>query len=206
MAVTFEDIQRILSGEPIEIETPYPFAESGENFRWFMKQPEDFLYDMGNAARDAAVAVAKADESIMLAFSIPADADWVRNQKLAIQQTKEKIEALESKKQAATILPEEDIELANCLDHASRLLDPDTYTRGDEIVNSLGRKAIVNYMMPRLVVDINGKLLFNLDTKKGKLEWLRLGQEVKSAMARYFWEAYLLVLTAKNYKSDQNSL
>jgi hypothetical protein len=54
MAVTTNDIEAIINGAPIEIETPYPLDDKAPGFQWYMAQPDDWLYDMASAVREAA--------------------------------------------------------------------------------------------------------------------------------------------------------
>ena len=75
--VTSFDINRIISGEPIPIETPYPLTDRGENPQWFMSQPSDWLYDMAIAVGEAAEAELMGQPEMVTAQTLPPSKSWM---------------------------------------------------------------------------------------------------------------------------------
>jgi hypothetical protein len=197
MAVTAQDIKLMISGAPIPIELPYPLADRPAGMKWFMAQPDDWLYDWAIAIREAAVAQASASPEVKACRHLPPTEGWVRRQTLIRQQTEERIALLDAKGDKR--LPEEDLELRNQQDYLLRLVDPTNYTRADEIVGNRARKAFENWLMPRLIQDEQGALLFDLDNKaEDKERWLNIGRDIKELLTNYFWQAIVLIQSAKN--------
>lgn len=201
--VTTDDIQKIIDGGAVQIVEPYPLSDQGEGFEWFMAQPTDWVYDLAQAVREAAVAEAHSIPEIKAVASLPPTAEWIETQNYSRQRTKDRIAELDAKGDA--ILPEEDLERANLRDHLSRLIDPSNYTRADEIVAKRAKKALESWLMPRLIQDAKGKLICDPTTEEGNRRWSQLGRDTKDALRVPFYQVYMLIQTAKNYKSGQSS-
>ncbi len=202
MAVTTNDIEAIINGAPIEIETPYPLDHKAPGFQWFMAQPDDWLYDMASAVREAAIAEAMAQPEIKAVEHLPPTESWLLRQ----MQSKEAIERKIAEFQAKPALtPEEDLELASLTANLLNLIDPTTYNRAKEIVATRARRAYESYLIPRLIVDVDGRKVFDQNTEDGKRRWLLVGQEVKMDLRQTFYQVILLVDTAKNYKAGKSS-
>ena len=201
-AVSLEDVKRIIDGGPVTIEIPYPLPDRPEGALWFMAQPTDWLYDLGQAVREAAVAEAESMAEFKIVKTLPPTAEWVASQNATRKRSETRLAELEKK--GAGILPEEDLERLNLRDYINRLIDPSLYTRADEILTRRGRKAFEGWLMPRLIVDEQGKALFEMDTPDGQLRWIQLGRDVKQQLTSYFWQVLLLVQTAKNFNPGQN--
>lgn len=202
-AVTVEDIKQIIDGGPIRIDVPYPLDDRPADAPWYMAQPEDWLFDLAQAVREAAVAEAYALPEIQAVNSLPPTAGWIAKQVYSRQATIDRLAELDAKGDG--LLPEEDLERANLKEYLLRIIDPEKYTRADEIVNRRARKAIEGWLMPRLIVDAAGKPLFNMNTPEGQRRWLQLGRDTKDLLNPFFYQAFMLIQTAKNYKSGPNS-
>jgi hypothetical protein len=196
MPVTAEDIKVMISGEPIPIDFPYPLSDRPAGTKWFMAQPDDWIYDWAVAIREAATAQAENSPEVKACRDLPPTASWVAQQNFIKQQTEERVRVLEAKGEA--LLPEEDLELKNQKDYLRRLIDPSSYTRADEIVNKRARKAFENWLMPRLLQDEAGKPLFEMDKPADQERWKCVGRDIKEALNTYFWQAVILVQSAKN--------
>lgn len=200
--VTSFDINRIISGEPIPIETPYPLTDRGENPQWFMSQPSDWLYDMAIAVGEAAEAELMGQPEMVTAQTLPPSKSWIAQQVSQRADTQARVSELEAKGKAIT--PEEDIELTNQREYLERLIDPKNYTRADEIAAKTANKARDGWLMPRLIVDEKGKLIFDLSTETGAKRWRDIGRKTRSELRGYLIQALMLVQVAKNYSADQN--
>lgn len=203
MPVTLEDVQKILEGGPILIDFPYPLEDRPAPALWYMKQPDDWLYDMAQAVREAAVAELEQLPEMEAMKNLGPSPEWVAQQTASRLKAETRIKELEDKKDA--IQPEETLELENQRDYIARLMDPALTSRFDEIAGKRGRKAFEGWLMPRLIVDEAGKPLFPMDKPEGQQRWLRLGRDTKQQLNGYFWQVLLLVQTAKNFKPDQSS-
>jgi len=201
--VSLEDVRKIIEGGPVKIDLPYPLQDRPEGSLWFMEQPSDWLYDLGQAVREAAVAEAEAMPEFEKIKKLPPTTDWVNSQKATRKRSEKRLAELEAKGEG--MVPEETLEVANLRDYLDRLIDPEAYTRADEILAKRGRKAFEGWLMPRLVVDEAGRHLFEMDTPDGKRRWIQLGRDIKLQMNGYFWQVLLLVQTAKNFNPVQSS-
>lgn len=202
MAVTTYDIESIIRGEPLPIETPYPLDDKGEKFQWFMEQPSDWLYDMAAAVREAAIAEAMAAPEIKAVEHLPPTDGWLARQAQSKKQLEEKIAELQARE---ALTPEEDLELASLRSNLLALIDPATYNRAKEIVAKRARLAYESYMIPRLLIDADGRKVFDLNTEDGNRRWKMVDKEVKDELRTPFYQVLLLVDTAKNYRSGKSS-
>lgn len=202
-AVTVEDIQRIIDGGPIPIEVEFPLPDPPPDGQWFMAQPTDWQFDLAQAVREAAVAEAHSLPEIKAVDNLPPTDGFIARQLASKKNTEARIAELNAKGDGIT--PEEDIERASLKEYLARIIDPKFYSRADEIVAGTARKALENWLMPRLIVDNRGKPMFNMSTPEGNRRWLLLGREVKAQLGIYFYQAFMLIQTAKNYKSGQSS-
>lgn len=65
--------------------------------------------------------------------------------------------------------------------------------------------AFETYLIPRLLVDEDGHLLFDLNTEEGRKRWAWVGQEIKVELRSPLYQVLLLIETAKNYKAGRSS-
>lgn len=203
--VTTTDINRVVSGEPIEIEVPYPLNDRGEDAKWFMAQPSDWLYDMALAVGEAAEAEAMQQPEMERAKTLPPSKSWIQRQERSRKSAEDRIAELEAKAKAKTIVPEEEIELDIQRSYVERLIKPDEYSRAEEISSQVAANARNNYFMQRLVIDEAGKLLFDPATKEGRERWERIGRSNKTKLLTPLTQAVLLVQIAKNYSAGPSS-
>ena len=200
MTITQADIQKIIDGSRIEIDIPYPWDEQK---KWYMKQPDDWLYDYATAIREAAEAELLADPAMQKLKTLPPSDTWIAQQELAISTTRAEIEALEKKGKARK--PEEDIELQKQKDWLARLLKPSDYNRAEEMALKRGKRAFESWLIHRLIVDESGSLLFDVDTEAGKALYDALGMQIKAQLRTPFYYATNLVMIAKNLQRGQST-
>lgn len=193
--VTTSDIEWIISGDPVEIETDYPLNDQTPDFKWYMRQPPDWLLNMAAAARTAAVAEVEAMPELEATKSLPPSDFWLARQNFGVNHTKERIEAL---KAIDTRTVEQDVELANLQDLLESYIKPDNYTRYEEIVREASDNAYNGYLVPRLVIDDDGRLLFDPNNKDGRRRWARLKDKDKKALSDTLNHLLYLIRTAKN--------
>jgi hypothetical protein len=203
LKTTSSDIESIISGAPIEIDLAYPLTDREEGFRWFMRQPTDWLYDMANAVREAAEAEVLAQPEIIAVKSLPPTDDWVENQVDEKKRTEERIAELQTREEFLT--PEEALELENLRDYVGRIIDPLKYSRAHQIASRASNRAFENWLMPRLIVDAQGKVLWDVGTEEGKHAWIALGRNIKSELKTSFYKVIFLVSIAKNSNAGQKS-
>lgn len=194
--VTTSDIYRIVSGDSIKIAFPYPLNDRGENPEWYMAQPTDWLYDMGLAVGEAAEAELCEQPHMVQARTLPPSPGWIKRQEVSLKAVRDRIAELEAKGKA--ILPEESIALDMLRDRLGRLFRPENYTRAEELAAQVNRDARNNYWMQRLVVDGEGKPLFDPATPEGQDRWNRLGRKAKKELLIPLSDALSLVDIAKN--------
>ncbi|HNT76016.1 MAG TPA: hypothetical protein PKH77_13455 [Anaerolineae bacterium] len=202
MAVTTYDIEAIINGTPLPIETPYPLDDRGEGFRWYMAQPSDWLYDMASSVREAAIAEASASPEIKLVEHLPPTSAWIERQLQSKETAERYIAELEAK---VALTPEEGITLASYKSFVNNWIDPSDYNRAREIVAKRGRVAFETYLIPRLLVDEDGHILFDLNTEDGRRRWGWVGQDAKTELRTPLYQVLLLIETAKNYKAGRSS-
>ena len=191
--VTMSDVQDIISGKAILIDLPNPF-DAGKP--WYVKQPEDYLYDLAQAVQDAAIAKAQADKTIQSVAHLPPSDMWIWRQENAIRIADERIAELEAKKEA--IDPLEAVELATKRAYRERLISPKDYSRAQEIVTKFAIKRFEAWLMPRLIVSKEGDLYCDPDTEIGKRRWSALSEDQKTVIKGLFYRALDLESIAKN--------
>lgn len=197
--VTNADIERIINGEPIEIDAKYPLDDKTQ---WFMRQPPDWLADMADVARQAAIDKVMAMPEIEDLKAMPPTEDWIANQERLIAENKARIAELEANPSRTA---EEDLELALNKDLDVRYYRPENYSRAMQRARSAGQRAYDNYLLPRLVVDAKGKMLFDTNTKDGAGRWNRLKDKDKESLSGAFAYLQLLESLAKNSNGGQSS-
>lgn len=202
MTVTTYDIEAIINGSPLPLEIPYPLDDRGEGFRWYMAQPSDWIYDMASAVREAAIAEAGATTEIKLVEHLPPTPGWIERQLQGKRSAEANISELEAK---VARTPEEDLTLASYKSYLANWVDPAGFNRAREIIGRRGRVAFETYLIPRLLVDEDGHLLFDLNTEEGRKRWAWVGQEIKVELRSPLYQVLLLIETAKNYKAGRSS-
>lgn len=73
-----------------------------------------------------------------------------------------------------------------------------TANRATELVNARAAEARAAYMLPWMVVDKGGALIFDMETEIGQTRWRRLNLYKRAALRGYYADALSLVLLAKN--------
>lgn len=208
---TTEDVERVISGDRMQINWDYPFSDPAppsdqEKLKWYVAQPTDWVYDMAQAVREAAVSEFMALPEIEMVKTLPPTAQFVRRQEEARQEQQVRIDELIELSKKQSLTPEQDLELENRKDHLSRIADPSQLgSRADEIASDVGVKAFEAWLMPRLIEDEDGNLLFNPHTDIGKRRWRDLGKMTKEMLRLPFYQMLLLITKAKNYSTGQNS-
>lgn len=202
MRTTTQDIERIISGEPLRLEAAYPLDDKEAGFTWFIKQPTDWLLDMAHAVRESAEAQILALPEMQAARELLPSDEWQQTQRAAIERTRARIAELQAI-EART--PEDELELANTIEHETLLIQPEKYSRAQEIANKHGAKAFRSWLAPRLVVDAKGKTLCDPSTAEGRERWERLGSTVRSEIDLYVSHVLMMVRYAKNYSASKPS-
>ena len=200
--ITTSDIYRVITGDPVEIDFPYPLKEPA-GVQWRMAQPSDWLYDMAMAVGEAAEAELMQQPEMERCKNLPPSPAWLERQERSIRDTEERIAALEAKGDA--LLPEEAIDLEVQRDLLSRLIKPENYTRAQELGQPVRTNARNNYLIQRLVVDGEGKPLFDPGTAEGRARWERLGRKNRNRLLSPLMQAMMLVQIAKNSSAGPNS-
>lgn len=191
--VTMTDVQDIISGKAISISLPNPFDEGKP---WYVKQPEDYLYDLAQAVQDAAIAKAQSDKTIQSVAHLPPSDVWIWRQENAIRIADERIAELEAKGDA--IDPLEAVELATKRAYRERLISPKDYSRAQEIVTKYALKRFEAWLMPRLIVNKDGDLYCDPETEIGKKRWASLSDDQVTVLKGLFYRALDLENIAKN--------
>lgn len=202
MRTTTQDIERIISGEPLKVEVEYPLDDQSEGFRWFMKQPSDWLMDMAHAVREAAEAKIMAMPEVAAVKDLPPSDTWIARQAYWRAYHLKRIEELELMEGRT---PEDEMELANTRDHVANLATLDGYNRALEIAASRTQSAFHNWLAPRLLTDARGNLVCNPDTAEGRERWERLGSDTREKVIAYVTHVLALVRRAKNFNASKPS-
>jgi hypothetical protein len=201
MRTTTQDIERIISGEPLRMDIPYPLDDMSEGYEWFMKQPTDWLLDMAHAVREAAEAKILALPEVAAVKDMPASDRWQKSQEYWIEHYGKRIAELEAMDGRG---PEDELELINTRLHKVNLATyADGFTRAQEIAEPRAMNAFHTWLAPRLVVDSKGKLICDPNDKAGLERWERLGTDTREKVIGYAQHVLLLVRRAKNYKPSQ---
>ncbi len=193
--VTTYDVNRIITGEKVEITIKYPLTDKPDGFRWFIMQPTDWLYDMGLAVGEAAEAEVMALPEMESMRNLPPSKAWLHQQTLSRQRIQKRIDELLALPKRT---PEEDLELEVNRSHLERLIDPASYTRADEIAAQNANRARDFWLLPRLIVDDQGALLCDLSTPEGQHRWQAIGRKTRLELRGLLMQVLSLVLLAKN--------
>jgi hypothetical protein len=203
MRTTTQDIERIISGEALRMDIPYPLDDMPEGFEWFMKQPSDWLIDMAHMEREAAEALLLATPLAQAVKGLPPSDKWQKAQGYWIDHYKKRIAELEEMEARG---PEDELELLNTRVHVVNLMAAiNDYTRALELAAPKSNNAFHRYLAPRLVADGKGALICDPNTKAGLERWERLGAETRQQIMVYAQHILGLVSRAKNYKASQPS-
>lgn len=206
--------RKILAGTPIEITEGVPdfLAERGVS-AWYMAQPSPELYDDGQMVYQAKRLLSLNNPDVAALSKLPPSPEWKAQQKATIAQLDEQIAELTAIRDGAAeawtgdedppvtigLTPEQAYQLQTLVswrDGAEETLK--TATQADEIVTTRAAKARAEYMMPHLIVDKAGNVVFDVETDAGRAEWNRLSLYKRSVLRGYFNEALSLVILAKN--------
>lgn len=195
------DIERIIAGSPVEIDLPFPLDPQPTG-GWWINQPADWLDDMANAEHEAALALALNAPSVAAVKDLPPSDEWIATQKAAWNRDQARVDELAA---IETRTPEDDLELTGLIVHQTLLYSADNTTRADELARPVAQNAMVSWLLPRLIVDGKGKLIFDQGTAQGRELWRKMGKENRKALFRYLYYVRELVQKAKNYKPGQSS-
>jgi len=202
MRTTTQDIERIISGDPLKVEVEYPLDDQSEGFQLFMKQPSDWLMDMAHAVREASEAKILAMPEVAAVKDLPPSDTWIARQAYWKAYHTSRINELEAMEGRT---PEDELELANTKDHVANLATPDGYNRALEIAASRTQSAFHNWLAPRLLADAKGNLICNPDTEAGRERWERLGSDTREKVIVYVSHVLALVRRAKNSNASKSS-
>lgn len=207
-----EDIKQseydlVISGGPLQITDPAHPDKSGTS-EWWMKQPDDWLYDMAESVREVAKAQALSDPDIAAGKDLPPSDTWIANQKKVIaRRTREIAELKEriakSDKEGGT--DEQRIELSALEFNLKNLYKPEEFTRADEVANAFATRTYEAWLIRRLVTDKKGGLLFDPKTEEGDMAWQSLGRQMRSDLRAPLYQVLMLVQMAKNWQGGQRS-
>lgn len=201
-AVTTYDVNRVITGEKIEITSKYPLKDRPDGFRWFIMQPTDWLYDMALAVAEAAEAEVLAQPEMETMRTLPPSKEWLHQQTLSRRRTESRIKEIEGKKKAT---PEEELELLGLKDYLGRLIDPANFNRADEIAAQTANRARDMWLLPRLLIDEQGALLCDLTSTEGQARWSNFGRRVRMELRGFLAQALVLVMIAKNSEAGLSS-
>lgn len=205
--ITQSEYSLVISGGPLQITDPAHPDKSG-NSEWWMKQPDDWLYDMAESVREVAKAQALSDPDIAAGKELPPSDTWIANQKEVIaRRTREIAELKEriakSDKEGGT--EEQRIELSALEFNLKNLYNPDEFTRADEVANAFATRTYEAWLIRRLVTDKEGRLLFDPKTEEGDRAWQSLGRQMRSDLRAPLYQVLMLVQMAKNWQGGQRS-
>jgi hypothetical protein len=195
MRTTTTDINHIISGQNIPIEIDYPLKDKGDDFKWFMAQPSDWLLDMASAVYDAAYAQVMTMPEMQDAKNLPPTDDWIERQQRAEADAKARITELSANEHRT---PEDDMELTNLEEYVNSLIKPDGYNRAQQIAHARADKAKRAWLLPRLIVDLAGRLVCDPNTVEGRERWEKLGSNTRGELMTPLVHVLLLVRYAKN--------
>lgn len=206
--------RKILSGTPTEIPEDVPdfLAERGVT-AWYMAQPTPELYDDGQMVYQAKRLLALNNPDVAALAKMAPSAIWQEQQRTTIADLDTQIAELTAIRDAAAmawegdddppvtvgLTPEQAYQLQTLMgwkENAEETLR--TSTQADEIVNERASKARAEYMMPHMVVGKDGLPIFDVETEAGRNDWQRLNIYKRAVLRRYFNDALMLVLLAKN--------
>lgn len=206
--------RRIIDGKPIEILEGVPdyLTERGIT-AWYMAQPSPELYDDGQMVYLAKRMLALNQSDVAQLAKLPPTSEWTEQQKASIERLDAQIAELVAIRDAAAgewqgeddppatigLTPEQAYQLQTLIGWKMTAEETLTKaTRADEIVGERASKARAEYMMPHLIVDKDGALIFDVETDDGRREWQRLTLRKRAVLRTYLSEALALVLLAKN--------
>lgn len=198
---TTSDIEQIINGKPLPILLPYPL-DGQEDREWFIEQPKDWLLDLADAVYRAAYAQAMTLPGMAEAQKLPPSEEWSSRQLEAIAVARKRIEELTA---IAERTPEDDLELFAVQEQEASYIRPEQHSLAKEIAHDTATKARRHWLLPRLIVDKDRKLLFDPDTEAGRVLWDRLGRETKDGLSLWLGTVLLLVEKAKNFNAGQSS-
>lgn len=197
------DIERIINGEPLPIDdVVYPLDDQLPGFRWFMRQPTDYEYDIALGVSEAAEAETRAQPEVQAVANLPPTADWIAQQESVRKTNQDRIKEL-SAKPART--PEEEIELDTLREYVQRLVDPHRFNRADEIARKAANRARDTWFIRRLVVDENGRSLFDPYQEVTQRRWRKIGRSTQQSLHPKLYRVLFLIQIAKNSSADQSS-
>jgi hypothetical protein len=210
----------ILTGEPVRItESPPECLNVSE---WFVAQPDDWLYDDANLEYSAAYQAAIESPSMRRLKMLPPTDDWLANMKAIVTAAEERQAELIAKRDRAVevwraehpaedenepapepletigLTAEEAHELMLIVNRLSNIVRPENYDRARQFAHQRALMARDSYLLPRLLVDRAGNLLFDVETEEGLKRWYALGRDMRKSLQPYLDEVLTLVDTAKN--------
>lgn len=197
------DIERIINGEPLPIENVnYPLNDQPAGFRWLIRQPTDYEYDIALSVSEAAEAESRAQPEVQAVAKLPPTTDWILQQDNVRQTNQRRIDELAAKPARTT---EEEVELDNLREYIQRLVDPRKFNRADEIARKAANRARDTWFIRRLVVDQNGNSLFDPYQESTQKRWRKIGRSTQQELQSPLYKVLFLIQIAKNFNADQSS-
>ena len=202
MRTTTTDIEAILSGQPVPIDVEYPLDDQSDGFQWFMNQPSDWLLDMAYAVKETAYAQVMAMPEMAAAKNLPVDGDWAYAQTVAIENAQKRIDELKAVEERT---PEDELELINLEERITLYADPSTFNKAMQIASKTANDAFYKWLLPRLIVDKRGRLIFDVNTDAGQKKWSQIGKDKRDELLTPLIYVVTLVGKAKNSSASQPS-
>jgi len=198
--VTQSEYELIISGKAMPILAP----EHPGGLEWFIKQPDDWLYDMADSVRQVALAQAMADPDIAAGKTMPPSEEWTAKQKASIQKRTEEIAALKEKMVDGGT-DEQRLELQALEINLKNLYKPGEFSLADEVALPFSNRVYEAWLLRRLVVDKDGNLLFDPKTEVGNKAWTALGREIRTNLRIPLYNMLFLIQAAKNSQGGRPS-
>lgn len=203
MKTSLEEIRSIIEGKPLAIPLPCPL-DGMQDRPWFVRQPDDWVYDAAQAVYDAKKALTLALPDVAEVRSLPPSDGWVQRQERARIDAQRRLGELDEQKRVTPLTMEDDLERRNLISYLALLLSPKEFTRADEIANRVARDQRDWYLMQKLIVDDRDQLLFDLRTEDGRRRWHVLGRSFREQLSPYITTVLSWVQTAKNSEASQH--
>lgn len=198
--VTQSEYELIISGKAL----PIVSVKHPGGMEWFIKQPDDWLYDMADSVRQVALAQAMADPDIAVGKNMPPSTEWTVKQTATIEKRTEEIASLKEKMLEGGT-DEQRLELQALEINLKNLYKPGEYTLADEVALPFSNRVYEAWLLRRLVVDKEGNLLFDPKTEAGNKAWTALGRELRTNLRIPLYNTLFLIQASKNSQGGRPS-
>lgn len=204
MPISTEEIQRIIDGSKIEIAEACPLPGM-EGEKWYIRQPDDWVYDFAQRKFEASKAKVLLDPDIAAVKDQPPSQAWLNRQEEARKDTAKRLDELKKGSDEGTLTVEEELERKTLIQYLLLLISPEDYSLADELAHIFARNQRDWYLAQKLIVDAQDKPLFNQESDAGRAAWMALGRDFKEkVLVRYTNRVLSMVQTAKNSEAGQN--